>query len=183
MLGRDRSGSTFTPIPGCDTVAAGKPDVQNLASRVPWDVLPPTGPTFTTIGNNAFSREAWISPLTPGGAFQPFGVPPVTSGVRDYSFPWTNQWEAQDCDPATTFPSAQRNDIDAAVTNLFAMHNRLHDWDYFLGFTEENWNAQFHNLRSRIGARPGPGRRPGWWADRRVAELPRSRQRQHGHDA
>ena len=137
---------TFTPIPGCDTVAAGKSDVQNLASRVPWDVLPPAGPTFTTIGNNAFSREAWISPLTPGGAFQPFGVPPVTSGVRDYSFPWTNQWEAQDCNPATTFPSAQRNDIDAAVTNLFAMHNRLHDWDYFLGFTEENWNAQFHNF-------------------------------------
>ena len=38
------------------------------------------------------------------------------------------------------------NDISAAVTNLFVMHNRMHDWSYFLGFTEENWNAQQVNF-------------------------------------
>ena len=26
------------------------------------------------------------------------------------------------------------------------MHNRMHDWAYFLGFTEQNWNAQDYNF-------------------------------------
>ena len=26
------------------------------------------------------------------------------------------------------------------------MHNRMHDWSYFLGFTEQNWNAQDSNF-------------------------------------
>ena len=34
------------------------------------------------------------------------------------------------------------NDIDAATANLFAMHNRMHDWTFNLGFDEEHWNAQ-----------------------------------------
>src|SRR3712207_2913748 len=40
-----------------------------------------------------------------------------------------------------------RNDIDAARANLFAMHNRMHDWSYHLGFTEQTWNMQDDNLR------------------------------------
>src|SRR3712207_8554703 len=40
-----------------------------------------------------------------------------------------------------------RNDIDAARANLFAMHNRMHDWSYHLGFTEATWNMQDENLR------------------------------------
>jgi hypothetical protein len=31
------------------------------------------------------------------------------------------------------------------VTNLFAMHNRMHDWSYNLGFDERRWNAQAFN--------------------------------------
>jgi extracellular elastinolytic metalloproteinase len=31
-------------------------------------------------------------------------------------------------------------DVSAAVTNLFVSHNRMHDWSYYLGFTEQNWN-------------------------------------------
>ena len=30
--------------------------------------------------------------------------------------------------------------------NLFAVHNRMHDFAYFLGFTERNWNAQDFNF-------------------------------------
>ena len=30
--------------------------------------------------------------------------------------------------------------------NLFAMHNRMHDWSYQLGFTEAAWNLQADNL-------------------------------------
>ncbi|HEX8095669.1 M36 family metallopeptidase [Jatrophihabitans sp.] len=113
---------------------------QNLASRAPWDVNPNTGlPTFTTSGNNALTAESWLSPLTPGPAGQrPFAAD------RNYSFPWTNQWNTSKCDQAS-FASPSRNDIDASVTNLFAGHNRFHDFSYFLGFTEDNYNAQVSN--------------------------------------
>ena len=37
-------------------------------------------------------------------------------------------------------------DIAAATTNLFVQHNRMHDWAYTLGFTEDNWNAQTSNF-------------------------------------
>ena len=65
---------------------------------------------------------------------------------RDYSYAWTNQWLEQRCNPDTTFTSPQRNDIDAARANLFAMHNREHDWAYHLGFTEALWNMQKDNF-------------------------------------
>ncbi len=145
----------YVPNPGCSDY-----EVENLASRVPWDVLPPGGSTFTTIGNNANSAEAWFSStLTPGGThYRP------VSQSRDYTpgggltpanFTFENAWEVSDCPPVAEsagvpvvtpgdFPN--RNDIDAAVVNLFAMHNRMHDWSYFLGFTEEHWNYQFENL-------------------------------------
>ena len=54
--------------------------------------------------------------------------------------------------PDTTFTSAERNDIDAARANLFAGHNRMHDWSYHLGFTEQTFNLQKDNF-----GRGGPG--------------------------
>ena len=113
---------------------------QNLASRAPWDVNPNTNlPTFTTSGNNAVTAESWLSPLTPG----PAGQRPVAAD-RNYSSPWTNQWYTSKCDQAS-FASPSRNDIDASVTDLFVGHNRFHDFSYFLGFTEDNYNAQVSN--------------------------------------
>ena len=38
------------------------------------------------------------------------------------------------------------NDIDAVVAHLFATHNRMHDWSYFLGWTERNYNMQLDNF-------------------------------------
>jgi hypothetical protein len=122
------------------TLAECNREVQNSASRAPWDYSFRTNtPTFTTIGNNAVSAEAWGSPLTPG----PTGHRPV-SLQRDYSFPWTNAWFTSSC--FTPFVPGQSHDISAAVTNLFVMHNRMHDWAYHLGFTEQHWNAQESNL-------------------------------------
>ena len=111
----------------------------------------PAGPsTFTTRGNNANSRENWITQATgrPAGTlFQP------TSATRDYVYPWTNVWFTSKCDPAnlvdpaTGAPRAGTgNDISAAVTNLFDMHNRIHDFAYYLGFTEAAWNGQQNNF-------------------------------------
>jgi extracellular elastinolytic metalloproteinase len=129
----------------CDLV------LQNSASPVPWDADARTGvPTITTRGNAARSFENWnsVDPRT-------VGVTPATpSPSRDYAYPWTNQWRVQRCDPAT-FASPQHNDIDAALANLFAMHNRMHDWAYHLGFTEQAFNLQDFNF-GRGGAENDP---------------------------
>jgi uncharacterized repeat protein (TIGR01451 family) len=122
------------PVSGCED------EVQNLAARVPWDVDVNTGaPHFTTRGNAAISTESWTDPVAPGAT----GFAPSDQN-RNYSFPFTNQWYTSRCAPA--FVPGQSQDISAAVTNLFAMHNRMHDWSYLLGFTEENWNAQQDNF-------------------------------------
>ena len=124
-------------------------EVQNLASRFPWDVNGHTQtPTFTTSGNNAETAEAWTSPLTPGAsAHKPI------SASRQYVYPWTNEWHRNahapgappGCSEANLVPHTG-NDISAAVTNLFTMHNRIHDWAYFLSFNERRWNAQDSNF-------------------------------------
>ena len=44
----------------------------------------------------------------------------------------------------TTTP--QRIDLDAARANLFVTHNRMHDFAYNLGFTEQTWNLQNDNF-------------------------------------
>jgi extracellular elastinolytic metalloproteinase len=128
---------------GCDRI------VGNTASRAPWDFDVRTNtPTFTTRGNNASSAEAWLSPLSPG----PTGFRPVALN-REYVYPWANQWHTvDDTDPTTppgclpVFGPGVTQDVSAATVNLFAMHNRMHDWSYFLGFTEQHWNAQDSNF-------------------------------------
>jgi hypothetical protein len=124
----------------CDRV------VGNLASRSPWDFDPTTNaPSNTTAGNNAKTAESWTDAGQPGAnQFQP------VSPTRDYTFPWTNQWFAQDCNPGTPYGAAfqvgKSFDVSAAVTNLFVMHNRMHDFSYLLGFTEDNFNGQKSNF-------------------------------------
>ncbi|MGH3030505.1 MAG: M36 family metallopeptidase [Gaiellaceae bacterium] len=127
-------GSPPTTLPECDR------EVQNLASRVPWDFSPRTNaPTFTTHGNNASTAESWTNFRAPG----PFAFRPV-SLEREYLYPWTNVWHTSQCN--TPFVPGQSHDVSAAVTNLFVMHNRMHDWSYHLGFTERHWNAQDSNF-------------------------------------
>ena len=121
--------------PGCDRV------VNNLASRGPWDHDHKLNTsTFTTKGNNARSATSWTDPFLPSPPqFSP------TSATRDYSFPWTNDWFRKSCDPTPGTPGAIWDD-SAATVNLFVAHNQMHDWSYFLGFTEMNWNAQDYNF-------------------------------------
>jgi extracellular elastinolytic metalloproteinase len=125
----------WTTITGCNLV------VGNTASMDPWDVDSRLNEsTFTTRGNNARAVHKWFS-----NTGQAVGDEPATSRPnRDYEYAWTNQWHAQRCNP-TVFTSPQENDIDAARANLFAMHNRMHDFAYRLGFTEPNWNLQEFN--------------------------------------
>jgi extracellular elastinolytic metalloproteinase len=126
----------WMPGPACDlAVSTGSPH-----PNVPWDTFPSAGPTFTTIGNNNTARERWGNPPdTPEGTPVPTYQP--TSTNREYVYPWTNVWYETKCDP-DNFVRGSGNDIDAATANLFAMHNRMHDWTFHLGFDEEHWNAQ-----------------------------------------
>ncbi|MGC4746533.1 M36 family metallopeptidase [Micromonospora sp. DT201] len=120
------------PSPGCQAAS------RDPATGQPWDVDAATGtPTFTSRGNSANTVLSW-------GAGTPI-VPATTSPERRYEYPFTDQWHQARCNPAA-FTSAQRNDADASIANLFAMHNRLHDWSYQLGFTESAWNLQAVNL-------------------------------------
>ena len=132
-----------SPVPGCRYTLA------NLASRAPWDQnVQANTPSFTTLGNNATTAEAWTSPLTPGA----IGQRPVESD-RTYLPTFTDQWNKSRCSPLSFTPAGNQNDVLAAVTNLFSGHNRFHDYSYFLGFTEENFNAQVNNFGLTA---PGP---------------------------
>ncbi len=128
--------------PGCQlAVSEGSPH-----KATPWDVNARTNvPTFTTIGNNADSQEEWHS-ASPHIGPGPNQFRPV-SPVREYRYPWTNVWFESGCDRAN-FVVPGGNDVPAATANLFAMHNRMHDWSYHLGFTERAWNAQNFNFGS-----------------------------------
>jgi extracellular elastinolytic metalloproteinase len=132
----------WTPIPSCKFVAQDTAVTypQGQASKVAWDVNAATGtPWFQTTGNNADSVERWVNQ----GA-RVYGVGHhAVSPTRDYQYPWTNNWFNTKCDPAQL--AGNGNDIDAAMTNLFAMHNRMHDFSYYLGFDEAHWNAQQYN--------------------------------------
>jgi extracellular elastinolytic metalloproteinase len=125
----------LTPAGGCERT------VSTADRGVAWDIDPLTGaPSQTSAGNSERATEKWDS-LASGTVGTRTASP---SPARDYTYPWTNQWSKSRCDPAV-FASPQQNDIDAALTNLFAMHNRMHDWSYQLGFTEETWNMQASN--------------------------------------
>ena len=64
-----------------------------------------------------------------------------------YSYPWTNQWFEQRCNPDhdVHLAGAQRHRCGAGG-NLFGMHNQMHDWSYNLGFTEQTFNMQVFNF-------------------------------------
>lgn len=112
----------------------------NIGSPFAWDQLNVAGlSTMTTVGNNANTHEAWLSALTPGGFLQA----PV-SPTRAYTAEFSDAWNESQCDPAELVPGG--NDIDFSVGNLFVSHNRMHDYSYYLGYTEDNYNLQLDNF-------------------------------------
>jgi len=140
----NRKVACWVKANGCDTPPT---PLQNLAARGPWDFdFRANAPTNTTSGNAADTAEAWLSPLTPGGAQRPVSV------NRHYGFDnpgqdFTDAWNNGKCGPGAF--ADNNNDILASVTNLFAGHNRFHDFSYFLGFTEDNYNLQDSNFGNR----------------------------------
>jgi hypothetical protein len=134
--------STDTRVRWCARTAADCDEAVATSASNDWDIDPATGTTTqTTRGNNALGVHNWFSNVS-----QSVGTETATaSPTREYTYPWTNQWFEQGCSP-DTFTTPERNDIDAARANLFAMHNRMHDWSYHLGFRENTWNLQYDNF-------------------------------------
>ena len=138
-------GCWVTTVAGKEVEDCSEPTgaLRNLASRAPWDVVSVPGiatglSTMTTLGNNVSDREAWVSPLTPGGLLQG-----PLSPTREYTPAFEDKWNNSECDPAQLVPGG--NDIEFVTNNLFVAHNRMHDYSYFLGFTEDNYNLQLDN--------------------------------------
>ena len=114
--------------------------VDGSSHHIAWDYVG-SAPTLTTTGNNARSYEGWNVAIGGGSAYQP-----APNRSRLYAYPWTNEWFTSTCDPASiTHASTSANDVDAAVTNLFTLHNRLHDFAYHLGLRERTGAAQTSN--------------------------------------
>jgi extracellular elastinolytic metalloproteinase len=125
----------FQQAPGCERA------VSTADRGIAWDIDPATGaPSNTSSGNSARGTEKWDDLNSPTVGTRTS----APSATREYQYPWTNQWYEKKCDPAV-FATPQQNDIDAGLANLFAGHNRMHDWSYHLGFTEETWNMQATN--------------------------------------
>ena len=141
----------LTRAAACDRV------VGNPASPVAWDVDPlvsGTESTLTTRGNNEWAAQDWLDATGRGFNLAGFASPRAD---RRYTYPWTNQWYKAKCDPSV-FDSPQHNDVDAASANLLGMHNRMHDFSYNLGFTENAWNLQDDNFgKGGLGTDPEHG--------------------------
>ncbi|HZB30218.1 MAG TPA: M36 family metallopeptidase [Streptosporangiaceae bacterium] len=138
-----------TPATDCDFVIGG-----DAAAGLPWDVDHLTGaPTNTSLGNAARTFEN-----RDNGDARTVGTRPnVLTPDRDYTYPWTNQWFEEECNLAS-LASPQEADLEAAISNLFTGHNRMHDWSYRLGFTETAWNMQTSNgTRGGLGGDPELG--------------------------
>lgn len=131
-------GCWFKGGAGCTTPTGA---FRNVAAIGPWDILTATGgiSSLTTIGNNANTHEAWANPLAPGGLAQA----PV-SPTSQYTTKFTDAWNNSRCNPLELTPGG--NDINFATQNLFVTHNRMHDFSYYLGFNERNYNLQLDNL-------------------------------------
>ncbi|CAB4740364.1 unannotated protein [freshwater metagenome] len=138
-------------VVGCWTATEGCTEptgpFANVASPLAWDQVNVAGlSSMTTLGNNANTHEAWVSPLTPGGLFQA----PI-SPVRDYTGEFTDAWNESGCAPTNLVPGG--NDVNYVTGNLFVSHNRMHDYSYYLGFTEANYNMQLDNFgKGGVGA-------------------------------
>ncbi|MEU8200212.1 M36 family metallopeptidase [Streptosporangium sp. NPDC049046] len=134
--------------PGCDVIGA------DPATGKAWDVDHATNtPTNTSVGNAAKTVENRAS----GDAFSVGTRSNVATPSRDYVYPWTNRWFTAKCDPAVLDQPGEA-DLEAAMSNLHVMHNRMHDWSYRLGFTETAWNMQNDNgERGGLGGDPEQG--------------------------
>jgi extracellular elastinolytic metalloproteinase len=150
LVQHEAGGTIYDNYPGAP--AGGQPRHVSFGATdaSPGGYVDPTGLTglgITTFGNNANAHANWSNFEVPADQ----GPRPVSpTGQFDYVF--ANHWGTSTCDP-TSYPLDQ----DAASTNLFFQHNRIHDEYYRLGFTESAGNFQLTNKNPdpTTGGNPG----------------------------
>ena len=137
----ESSGGTIYPnYPGAPK--GGKPVKVSFGptTESPGGYVDPTGllglDGITTIGNNADAVAAWTAPIAPADQEN---RPVSLTGDFNYKFP--NSWMSSHGAVLSFTP-----DSNAAVTNLFFHHNRIHDEYYKFGFTEDAGNFQLNNF-------------------------------------
>ncbi|MHA3703398.1 M36 family metallopeptidase [Jatrophihabitans sp. YIM 134969] len=136
----DPHGTVYDNYPGA--ARGGTPVVRSFGPtpESPAGWVDPTGllgTGVTTLGNNANTYANWSNYLVPAD----MGPRPVDP-LGHFDQPYTNQWKATG---GQTVPPSYALDVDAAATNLFYQHNRIHDEYYRLGFTETAGNFQVSN--------------------------------------
>ena len=133
---------------GCDRVIGGTAFPRTKSQlKFPYDVVPADAsagaPSNTSSGNDAHTTSSYANHLAPDAA-KP-ATPPASP--RNYDYAFTDIWHTSNCNLSRNYVADRNfNDIDAAINNLFVNYGRMHDWSYYLGFTESTWNMQLVNF-------------------------------------
>ncbi len=137
----DAEGTVYENHPGA--ARGGAPVIKSFGptAQSPSGYVDPTGlaglPGPTTFGNNANSYANHSNFLVPADQ----GPRPV-SPTAQFNYSFADNWGRSG---GETVPPSYVLDVDAAATNLFWHHNRVHDEFYALGFTETAGNFQVGN--------------------------------------
>ncbi|SDY37880.1 Fungalysin/Thermolysin Propeptide Motif [Micromonospora pattaloongensis] len=151
LVAHDAEGTVYENYPGAP--AGGSPVIRPFGptAQSPSGYVDPTGLAGlagpTTVGNNANAYANYSNYLVPADQ----GPRPV-SPTGQFNYAYGANWART---KGQTVPPSYALDLDAAATNLFWHHNRIHDEFYALGFTESAGNFQLHN-----GDRGGQGGDP-----------------------
>jgi hypothetical protein len=136
----------WTSGPGCDLVIGGTTAPRNVPQLLfPYDEVPASdtvgNPSYTSTGNDADTSTSYASHAGPDSPRR--ATPSLT---RNYDYAFTDQWHTSNCNLSANYATPAQNDVDAAIINLFVSYGRMHDWSYYLGFTESTWNMQTTNF-------------------------------------
>lgn len=144
LVQSEGEGEVYENYPGAAKGGKRVTKSFGVTKESPGGWLDPTGmiglPGVTTLGNNANTAIAWTVPLV---AVDQYNRPVAVDGKFAYDF--TNGWAKSGASPL-----GYQADANAAATNLFYHHNRIHDEYYEFGFTESGGNFQLVN-------KPGSG--------------------------
>lgn len=135
----ESDGSVFENYPGA--AKGGKQVVRSFGptESSPGGYVDPTGllglPGVTLLGNNADAAKAWTVPLVAADQYNR-----TISPTSSFQFGFPDAWRTSGGATGSFV-----DDADAASTNLFWHHNRIHDEYYEFGFTESGGNFQLLN--------------------------------------
>lgn len=137
LVQHESTGIVYPNYPGAPK--GGEPVTASFGptDESPKGYVDPTGLIgigVTTFGNNADTFKNWsnfIAPLDQANR--------TVAPTGQFTFDFPDAWGTSQCQDV---PPSYARDSDAASTNLFYQHNRVHDEFYSFGFTESGGNFQ-----------------------------------------